>query len=75
MIIFVIQNIDAKEAIEKAKAFLEEYRDSFRLISTTSEDNAWIIICDVGFLNEEVKEIKVDAVSGKILGFIDVRKN
>ena len=26
------------------------------------------------FLNEEVKEIKVDAVSGKILAFIDVKK-
>ncbi len=71
----MVQNIDLKEAIEKAKTFLEEYHDSFRLISTTLEDNTWSIICDVGFLNEEVKEIKVDAVSGKILAFIDVKKN
>ncbi len=65
-------DIDAREAIEKAQKFLEDYHDSFRLISTVLIDDVWKIICDVGFLNEEIKEVKVDAVSGKILGFVDV---
>ncbi len=68
-------NIDAKEAIDQAQIFLEDYHSSFRLISTTLEDDVWMIICDVGFLNEEIKEIKVDAVSGKILGFVNVSKD
>ena len=24
----------------------------------------WLVVCDVGFLNEEIKEVKVDADSG-----------
>lgn len=65
-------NIDAKDAIDRTKEFLEEYHDSFKLISTTLDGNTWIVICDVGFLSEEIKEVKVDADSGKILGYIDV---
>lgn len=68
-------SIDAKEAIENAQEFLDEYHGSFKLISTTLEGNVWIIICDVGFLNEEIKKVKVDANSGKILGFIDVSED
>jgi len=65
-------NIDAKDAIDRAKEFLEEYHGSFNLISTTLEGKIWLVVCDVGFLNEEIKEVKVDADSGKILGYIDV---
>ena len=65
-------NIDAKEAIDKTKEFLEEHHSSFKLISTTLKNNEWLVICDVGFLNEEIKEVKVDANSGKILEYIDV---
>ena len=32
-------NIDAKESIENAQEFLDEYHDSFKLISTTLERN------------------------------------
>ncbi len=68
-------NIDAKKAIEETRIFLEDYHDSFRLISVTLENDTWIIMCDVGFLNEEIKEVKVDTVSGKILGFTDVSED
>ena len=69
------ENIDAKKATENAKEFLKDYHDSFSLISTILEESTWIIMCDVGFLNEEIKEVKVDAASGKILRLINVPKN
>ncbi len=65
-------NIDVKDAIDRAQEFLEEYHDSFNLISTTLEGKIWLVVCDVGFLNEAIKEVKVDADSGKILGYVDV---
>ena len=68
-------NIDAKGAIELAKKFLEDYHDSFSLISTTLEEDVWTVVCDIGFLKEDIKEVKVDAPSGQILGFIDVSGN
>ena len=67
-------NIDAKVAIELAKKFLEDYHDSFSLISTTLEEDVWTVVCDIGFLKEKIKEVKVDASSGQILGFIDVQR-
>ena len=68
-------NLDAKDAIEKARIFLEDYHSSFSLKSTILEEDVWIIICDVGFLNVELKEVKIDASTGKVLGFRDVSPN
>ena len=72
IILYMAPNIDAKDAIDRTQKFLEEYHGSFNLISTTLEGKMWLVVCDVGFLNEEIKEVKVDADSGKILGHIDV---
>ena len=69
------ENIDAKKATENAKEFLKDYHDSFSLISTILKEDTWIIMCDVGFLNEDIREVKVDAASGKILRLINVPKN
>ena len=68
-------SIDAKGAIEQARKFLEEYHDSFSLISATLEEDVWTVVCDVGFLKEEIKDVKVDASSGQILGFTDVSED
>ena len=68
----MVPNIDAKEAIDRTKEFLEDYQDSFNLESAKLVNNEWVIVCDVGFLSEEIKEVKVDADSGKILGYVDV---
>lgn len=67
--------MDAKVAIDLVKNFVGEYHSSFALVSATLEGDVWTITCDVGFLSEEVKEIKVDAKSGEILGYVDVSKN
>ncbi len=71
----MVPNIDAKEAIENAREFLEEFHDSFNLISTKLEGKIWLVVCDVGFLNKEIKEVKVDADSGQILGHMDVNED
>ena len=68
-------SVDAKGAIELAKKFLEDYHNSFSLVSTTLEEDVWTVVCDVGFLNEEIKEVQVDASSGQILGFTNVSKD
>ena len=60
-------SINAKGAIELAKNFLEDYHDSFRLISTTLEEDVWTVVCDAGFLREEIKKIQpADSAEGEI---------
>ncbi len=63
---------DMEEAIDKAKKFLEEYHNTTDLKSSNLENGIWSIIFDVGFLSEQLKEIKVDANSGKITEYTDV---
>ena len=65
-------NLAAEEAIAKAKKFLEQYHDTINLKSAELELSTWIIIFDVGFLTEQIKEVKVDAETGKILGYKNV---
>lgn len=63
---------DMEEAIEKAKKFLEQYHDTIDLKSADLDDGIWYIIFDVGFLSEQLKEVKVDSHTGKIIGYTDV---
>lgn len=67
--------VDAKKAIDNTEEFLKDYHDSRRLVSATLEDDVWIVVFDVGFLSKDMKEIKVDAKSGKILGYVNAGKN
>ncbi|WOV93700.1 MAG: hypothetical protein R1F52_03470 [Candidatus Nitrosoabyssus spongiisocia] len=63
---------DMEEAIDKAKGFLEEYHSTTNLKSSNLENGTWSIIFDVGFLSEQLKEIKVDANSRKITEYTDI---
>lgn len=63
---------DMEEAIEKAKKFLEQYHGTIDLKAADLDDGIWYIIFDVGFLSEQLKEVKVDSHTGKILGYTDV---
>lgn len=65
-------NLDAKEAIDKATKFLESYHSSITLESANLVGLTWEIIFDVGFLSRQLKEVKVDAETGKVLGYKDV---
>lgn len=68
-------NIDAEKAIGKAKEFLKEHHDSFDLVSATLVNNEWVIVCDIGFLSSNIKEVKIDPDSGKILEYVNVQTN
>lgn len=68
-------NLGAEEAIQKAKKFLEDYHSTIDLISADLVDSIWEIIFNVGFLTDQFKQVKVDAVTGKIMGYSDVRGN
>ena len=60
---------DLEAAIQKAEEFLEKYHTTTDLESTSLEDGNWRIVFDVGFLSRHLKEIKINANSGKIVGF------
>jgi len=65
--------IDTPKAIEIAQKFLEEHHTTVDLKSCVLEDSTkgkiWIVTFDVGFLEEQIKKVKVDADNGSILGY------
>ena len=63
---------EMEDAIEKAENFLQKHHDTINLKTADLEDNIWYLIFDVGFLSEQLKEIKLDAESGKILGYTNL---
>lgn len=65
-------NLGAEEAVEKAKGFLEEYHSTIDLTSADLVGDTWEIIFNVGFLSDQFKKVKVDAETGKIMGYNDV---
>lgn len=69
----MVVNLGAEEAVEKAKKFLETYHSTIDLVSADVLDNTWEIIFNVGFLSDQFKKVKVDAETGKILSYSDVR--
>ena len=63
---------DMEEAIERAEEFLKERHNTMNLESSRLEGDTWYLIFDVGFLNQQLKEIRVDANSGKITGYASI---
>ena len=70
--IYSMAEYDMENAIEIAEKFLDEHHSTVNLKSADLDDNIWYIIFDVGFLSEQLKEVKVDSNSGKILGYTDI---
>lgn len=63
--------VDAPKAIEIAKEFLEKFHDTINLKSANLDGEVWTIVFDVGFLTDQIKKVKVDANTGKILGYAE----
>lgn len=70
--IYSMAEYDMEDAIERAEKFLEEHHSTINLKSADLDEGIWYIIFDVGFLSEQLKEVKVDSNSGKILGYTDI---
>ena len=62
---------DMEDAIKRAEGFLGKHHSTIDLKSSKIENGVWHIIFDVGFLSEQLKEVKVNSSSGKIVGYID----
>ena len=60
---------DMEDAIQKAEEFLAGYHSTINLKSSNLEDGIWHLVFDVGFLSEQIKEIQIDAITGKITGY------
>lgn len=63
--------LDAEQAVKKATEFLEQYHNTIDLKSAELVEETWVLRFDVGFLNEQIKKVKVDAISGRIKGYTD----
>ena len=65
--------IDTPKAIEIAQKFLEEHHTTVDLkscvLEESTEEKIWIVTFDIGFLDEKIKKVKIDANSGSILGY------
>jgi len=65
--------IDTPKAIEIAQKFIEKHHTTIELKSSvleeTTEEQVWVVTFDVGFLEEKIKKVKVDANTGTILGY------
>ena len=61
-----------EDAIQTAEKFLEGRHDTMKLESSSLQAGIWYIIFDVGFLSQQLKEIKVNASSGKIIGYANI---
>lgn len=62
------EKIDSSKAQELARRFLGQYHS---VIDTKAvlENEAWIVTAYLGFSNTQTKIVRIDAESGKILGY------
>jgi len=59
----------AAQATEIATSFLKKYYFFLRPISAVREDATWIVKVDVGALQKEIAEIKINALTADITGY------
>lgn len=62
------EKIDSAKAQELARRFLSQYHS---VIDTKAvlKDGAWVVTASLGFSNTQTKQVKIDANSGRILGY------
>lgn len=67
--------MDMEEAVKCAEEFLEERHNTLDLESAELIGNAWVLEFEVGFLSSQIKQVKVEDETGKILGYKDVTED
>ena len=63
-----ISQIDAEKAKELARRFLGQYHTVIDA-KAVLENKVWVITTDLGFSNTQTKQVRIDAHSGRILGY------
>ena len=63
-----VSQIDAEKAKEIARRLLGQY---YTVIDAKAvlDNNVWIVTTYLGFSNTQTKQVRIDAYSGKILGY------
>ena len=63
-----VLQIDAEKAKELARRFLGQYYTVID-VKAVLDNNIWIVTTYLGFSNTQTKQVRIDAYSGKILGY------
>ena len=61
-----------EDAIQVAEEFLKGRHNTMNLESSNLKNNVWYLVFDVGFLTQQLKELQVDANSGKVVGYVHI---
>ncbi len=71
MVSFMVQ-YDLENAVQIAEEFLKDRHSTMNLESSSLKNNIWCIIFDIGFLSRHLKEMQIDANSGKIIRYANI---
>ena len=63
---------DMEDAIQVAEEFLKGRHNTMNLESSNLKNNVWYLVFDVGFLTQQLKELQIDANSGKVIGYVHI---
>jgi hypothetical protein len=63
-----ITQVDAEKAKEIVRRFLGQYYTVID-VKAILDNNVWIVTTHLGFSNTQTKQVRIDAYSGKILGY------
>ncbi len=58
-----------EQAIQRGEAFIERYYVFKRPLQAKKEGDTWLVVFDVGVLNEQRVQITIDANSGSIIDY------
>ncbi len=63
-----MSQIDTEKAKEIARRFLGQYHTVIDA-NAVLENNVWVVTTFLGFSNTQIKQVRIDADTGKILGY------
>jgi uncharacterized membrane protein YkoI len=64
-----MSQIDAEKAKEIARQFLGQYHTVIDA-KAVLENNVWVITTYLGFSNTQIKQVRIDAGTGRILSYV-----
>ena len=59
----------AAEATRIATSFLKQYYGFLRPMGAVRENGNWIVKVDVGILNRQIAEVKIDAITSEVIKY------
>jgi len=66
----MLLKIDAQKAIDISREFLKQSYTTVVFKNITMKEKIWVVECDVGFLKDNIKKVRIDVNTGKIIGCI-----